>query len=97
MSHAGAPGPTAKRSRLGLGLDLKSEVGLSDGDSPLDPFSIWVPGVDPAAPYEGWNQDIKEEWCLCVYTMKKCFTRYLYFDFFIDARKEEEDRRRKKK
>lgn len=61
MSHAGAPGPTAKRSRLGLGLDLKSEVGLSDGDSPLDPFSIWVPGVDPAAPYEGWNQDIKEE------------------------------------
>ncbi|XP_057312609.1 transmembrane protein 131-like isoform X2 [Hydractinia symbiolongicarpus] len=47
------------RSRLGLGLDLKpvSEVGLSDAESPLDPFSIWA----SSSPYEGWNQDIKED------------------------------------
>jgi len=65
MSPAGTPG-SAKRSRLRLGLDLATvdvgAAGVSDGDnSPIDPFSMWVPGVDPAAPYEGWTKDIKEE------------------------------------
>jgi len=56
-------GNTTARSRLGLDLDLKpvNEGGLSDPDSPLDAFSIWASNVDPASPYEGWNQDIKEE------------------------------------
>lgn len=56
-------GNTTARSRLGLDLDLKhvNDNGLSDADSPLDPFALWASTAGPNSPYEGWNQDIKEE------------------------------------
>ncbi|XP_047126881.1 transmembrane protein 131 isoform X1 [Hydra vulgaris] len=52
---------TSPRNRLRLDLSSITDVGSRNANSPISPFNIWGSNVDSATPYEGWNQDIKED------------------------------------